>query len=611
MKNKLSLIAGALCALILASAPGAAVAQAPARYDDVVPANAIAVITIPNVSELKQFIASPEFSALLDLTGKRAEILAGFEEFKTQFNQNSGLDLMTIYHGLAGDLTLAITRFDLSEGETGVDVLVLFGMAGGDAEVWSLLRAVSAVAAENQVQAELTQIAGHDVLTFPGDVYLTAAHGHLALVNRPSAVEALFSATPRLRDSAQFARHKELARLQNGIVAYADFTSFKPLIEQAMTTADAPELAENTEAQSLMAAIRAFDLDKLDSFSTQIPFVDNGPVTFFIKAHEYGGVLAKIFSTRPVGLDAAASAPASYDTWMALTINKPIDIFHSMIELARQFNPEMNPEDVEMGLAMAKEATGIDFLTDVFAPLGETLSFGISLDPAKAGSMMENPLVLFQMMEMEFCISLADETTLRATADKILAQAGEYVSVVQHGGGTIYSPNVPGLPLDPSIAIHKGQIRFATFGPERMKQIIDQLEAGDVLAKRPDYQATMRGVAADSWALGYASVDYLNKWADISLAQLPKSEDAEVVAQNERFRAARDMFLAGSTSVPSSMRILPDGFFAETRYSLKTFLYFMALEVSKLQSINWSDDEEEVEVLEDEEVEIEPEEGGR
>jgi hypothetical protein len=586
-----------IAVLVLSGGSGFCQDEAPAnqpeKYYQYLPSDAIIVLTIPDMGELKALVERAEVQKAIDVLGVRGKLDEFIEEGEATFLKGAGVSLKKLYADLAGDITIA--AMDIFSNPDNPEFAVFIGVSGGKTAIDAIMNTVVTTSRADDQIVETTEIAGHEVHQFQEDAFLCEFEGHIVFApNRSTLVRVLTPGT-RLIDDPRFQKHLDLTGIDTGIDIYV---SLPPLVDGFMQAMDSmlgapipaemeekegeateePEVTEDQEGMKeeyvdpeTTAALMLIDelaLDKLDSLSLHFPLSDDDAFKLYLHAPGYDGIIAKIIGSEPTGLEPAANVPGEVNVYSSFTIAAPVSIFDYFVSLASAIDSSVTPEVVMASLDGIKESTGIDIYGDLIEALGDNITFAVTVrepgppSPAPAEeeggeSEFDKIMSVLSLLDIEILMEAKKSENLVRFFDSMGASTPGLLSE-DYGDAKLFK--VDGLPpnLNATIAIHNGFLRIGVVDAETMKARLDVINTPAALNQNADFVTAMKRVPESASGIVYANTSAKKNIWSIFSTFLLQEMDPETQGSFMEFSA---MIVPYMKTEVSYRDVLPEGVF--------------------------------------------------
>lgn len=570
MMKKILFLSLLLVASLVIADDQAAKAESPKNYYDVLPAETLVVVSIPQMEELKALIASPEVEGALIETGLKKQAMAMLEAADAEFANKTKMSLFDIYDDLGGSLTFALLDMDFAKKDGSFAMIV--GMKGGKAMVDAYLTRLVAAAKEHGKELAAVDVAGVKMLSMDDRAYMGSWGDSLLVVNGQSAVSALMDKSPRLSQHPYFKLNSAHTVLNSGVVAYMNF--------EGIYKKFAPSVAD-PQAQ---LGFKLLGLDKILSMSLNVPLQDDGLMRMLIHAPGYDGIIPMVFSAKGVGGHAASVTADHADFMYAISIHKPLQIFESFLALIPEIDPNFDRAAFDANLAAMEETMGINMRNDLLAPMGEYLSMAMYLDEDIDVDLSSNPMALLSILKFDLGFELADQGTFIKTMDILTEQAGGAIIPEPYKDAVIYAISAPGMPVEACATIYNNQLKFCLYSSEMAKQLVDKIRTGQTLASFANYKETVKPVPANSNAYAFQSRNYISKWSAVGSSfgqMLTPEQKASIQNLIDKSRELSKSF----PDLYSYSQVIPEGLYVQSQYPIKKVAQYLIIELMKYQSI--------------------------
>jgi hypothetical protein len=380
-------------------------------------------------------------------------------------------------------------------------------------------------------------------------------------------MEKVISPEGSLNDNPRFRRHCEMTGLNSGFSAFVDL---EPLIEMLYA-----EVAKDEEAPKAIAAFNLFGLDKFESFSLHFPFKEGERVKMFISAPGYEGVLPTFFGNYPVGDKPAKVLSADTDAFFAFSINDLNIVMDEALKLAMAFGLGVQQEQIDTQFQMVEQMLGISIREDLLAPFGNYIAFGFNIKPDFDFD-VTNPLQLLGAFDFDMIYQIRDpERLVNAFKQVIAAQPGSGIVEEAYGGATIFSAELPFVPVSTGMAIHQGHLIYS-LGKGTLKPRIDMINAGNTLAASDEFKSAFKTVPKKATMVGYNSRSYLTDFATAFSKSALDTEDPEQLKVVERLKKLMPEYLDVPPQIGFAVPV-DDGLLFESSFSLKSVAYIATM----------------------------------
>jgi hypothetical protein len=471
-----------------------------APFEKYLPESTMMVFSITDLGELKALITDPKLQRIYELVGIGGRIAEFHRNYTEEFYNETGMKPSELLEALTGDVTLAILDSDFK----GVPNIVL--LAKVDPARFPYQKLID-LAIENEGAGDVVShdVNGVTVTEVTGGASFALAGDHLFYASSMEAMRQALAPDKRLTGSPVYQRHREMTKLSGGLVGYIDVAMFLERLQPFLPDPD------SNEGQEVELVLNLLGLRQVTSVSLSIPFVEGEPSRIFIHAPGYDGILTKLFSGAPVGIDSAGLVPADYDSFFAVSIQKPLDVLNSIFELLEEFNPQIKAEDFDSFAKSYEDTIGLSIKGDLLAPLGTTVGAGLKLNPDAEINLFAGPEEVFNFFRFELFFSLNDPDTFLSAMLKLAEASNGNLQVDTYKGATLFTARPPTLPSTIDFAIHGDHLLFC-LGTDSIKEAIDAAESGNSLGATQEFQGRAARVPADSWYIAYNSNAYLKKF---------------------------------------------------------------------------------------------------
>jgi hypothetical protein len=468
-------------------------------FEKYLPDSTMILFSITDIGKLREFASDPELQNIFDLTGIGDYITNFKTTYSEEFKEETGMSPSDLLDALAGDITLAILDSDL----TGVPNIVIFAKVDPERFPFDRLieLAIEQAGEENVIRHD---IGGVSVTQVGKDTLFAMKDDHAFIASSLEAMSAALKPETALADSPLYRLHKEMTGMSGGIVGYINLSMF---LERLKPFLPDPESAEGRNVDLFLDM---FGARKITSVSMLFPIAGEGPFRFFIHAPGYNGILTKLFSGEPVDRNCVNYVPADFDSFFAASIQKPYDIFNSILEEVERFYPAYKASDFDANIKPIEDQLGISIKNDFLAPLGTAIGGGIKINPDAEYDISAGPQAVFNLFQFVFYLQLDDpDRFLQAMKSLTNASNGE-VSVSEYKGATLFTMQPPMFQNSIDFAIH-GHAMLLCFGTDTMKGIIDAAETSNSIATTAEFKDRYSKVPKNAWYIAYNADAYLKK----------------------------------------------------------------------------------------------------
>ena len=537
-------------------------------FEKYLPDSTIFFASITNVVELRNMLSDPKLERVFELAGIDGIFGEYGKQFVEEFVDDTGMHPNMILDALKGDITIAFLE---SDSLTNPAIIM---MADVDPESFPfgvlLQLAVEQKGVESVVSHEIAgvkveEISGEAVLALAGDRFLITSN--LDAMKSALAPEALLSSSPL------YLRNREKCLLNNGVIIYANVSKFLELIQPFMPPPDSFD-GRNVELFFEVSGLR-----DITSVSGMVPFRDGEPGRFFIHAPEYKGLLTKFFSTEPIGLNVADNVPADYDAYFGISMQKPIDMFNTYLDLLEQFVPNMKAADVEAQIRPFEEAIGISLKEDLISPMGTVVGAAVKINADVDFNFQTNPMAILELFQFNVFMSLDNADRFLMALHKLALASGGSMLEETYNGADIFVINVPILPFSLDFAVFNNNFYF-TLGTKSMKSVVDMLQASQSMSSNSDYINSIKKVPENAWYIAYHNDAYLPKIYRGLFTKIPSFGGiADSEQRDELIEGILDYIGEESGGLAYSVST-GDGIYCESWFSLRSAIGMIPLYMS-------------------------------
>ena len=547
-------------------------------FEKYLPDSTIFMFSITDVGELKNLLSDPKLQRVFELAGFDDMFAEYSKKFVDEFVDDTGMHPNMILDALKGDITIAFLE---SESLTNPAIIMMADVNPESFPFGMLLQlTVEEKGAESVVSHE---IAGVKVEEISGETVLALAGDRFLVTSSLDVMKTALAPEGRLSSSPLYLRHREQCSLNNGVIFYVNISKFLELIQHFMPSPDSVD-GRNVELFYEVSGLR-----QITSASVMVPFSDGEPLRFFIHAPGYNGLLAKFFSTEPVGLNVAENVPADYDAFFALSMQKPIDMFNTYLDLLEQFVPAMSASDVEAQLKPVEDAIGISLKDDLIAPMGRVLGASLRINEDVDVDFQADPTAILDLLQFNVFMSLDNADRFLLALHKLALASDGSMLEETYNGADIFVINVPVLPFSLDFAVFNNNFYF-TLGGGSMKSIIDSLQAGRTMSSNSEYVKSSKTVPENACYIAYTGNAYLPKIYRSFLAKLPSFGG---IAESEQRELLIEGLLDYIGEEPGGVGYsvsTGDGIYCESRFSLRAATAMIPLYLSWFSPVVFPDD---------------------
>ena len=470
-------------------------------FEKYLPDSTMMVLSVTDVGALRDQLSDPKLQRIFELVGLSSILDEFHNTIAEEFSDETGMDPAAMLDALTGDITLAF--LDSSFMELPPKIVVF---AKVDPERFPFQELVDlAIKQEGEDSAEFQDMGGVPVLVVGKQAAFAQKGDHVFLASSPDAMRAALKPEKALADSPMFSRHREMTKMSSGVVAYVNVAMF---LERLKPFLPSPDSEKGREVDLFF---EMFGLKQITSVSLMASFKENEPFRLFIHAPGYNGIITKFLSDEPVGFECAGYVPADFESYFAISIKKPSDIFTTILEIAEQFNPAMKAADFDANIKPIEDELGISFRDDLIAPLGTRIGAGVWLDPEAEMNIFAGPEEIFNFFRFEVFLTLDDPDRFLTAMQAIAAASNGMLAVENYRSATIFSAQPPTMPFSVDFAVHGNSLLFC-LGTELLKNIIDATESGNTLDTSTEFKERTARVSDNAWYISYTSDAYLQKF---------------------------------------------------------------------------------------------------
>lgn len=502
-------------------------------YQDILPANTLAVFSIADTSELKALLEGPEIRSIISEFGFKEMFDEQLADAESKIKAKTGLELKELYDSLSGDITVALIDLQMDGGNPNIAFLV--GVEGGATKVPTLLNGIKEAAEQEDEPIEMKRINGTDVFMIAESAYAFEQESHLVITSKISSAESILKDGPKLKDNETFAIHSTMAGLDSGFVVYANV---KPLVEMLKSFVQSNE----DEDPATSIALKVFDLfalEKIDSCSMSFPYYYDGKFKLFIYAPGYDGIINKFLSTTPVDKTVEAVIPNDNDVVALYSIREPVIMFDAFVDMMKQLAPPEENEKFHAGIEMMQQNLNLDIRNELLAAFGTLAALTIRLDIDSEINMLANPFAIFKSLGMEVLLSVKNADMLKSAFDKIVVISEGNLVHETMSNADIYSvwPENQGFPA--TLALSNGFLRFGLYDADTMKANLSVVQSGKSMNTNQEYLRRTSNIT-NACMLSYTSPSYIRKWIDFYFKIMNEMESDESGSKPVQHEAAYD-----------------------------------------------------------------------
>ena len=568
MKKTLFIISIMLFATLVMADDHSARAEAAKSYSEILPAETMVVVSIPDMAELKALIASPEVEGALIKTGLKEKALGILKEADKEFSSKVKMSLFDIYDDLAGGMTFALLDLDIPKKEASFVFMV--GMKGGKAMADSYLGRFVNAAKEQEKELTFETIAGLKMINIDNHAYLGSWGDGLVMVSQKAGLEALMANGPKLASHEYFTTNAAKVGLNSGVVAYFNFEKFYNM------------LAPTVKEPQAQLGFKLLGLDKILSASLHLPLDDDGLFKAMVHAPGYDGIIPMIFSSKAVSHHAASVAADHADSIYAISIHKPLQIFESFLALMPEVDPNFDKAQFDQQLAGVEQTLGLSIRDDLLAPFGEYIAFTMYLNDDADMDLSAGPMAVLKMLNFDLAFKLDDPAKFINAMDIMVTQSAGSLVPEAYKDAIIYSVAAPGMPVEACATIYNNQLKFCLYSADKAKMLIDKVRAGKTLANFADYKNTVKPVPANSNAFTYLNKSYMAKWGSFANAYALGLDETQMKEFKNLSKISKELSV-NFPNLYSFSQVIPQGLYIESAYPMKKIAQYIIIELIKLQ----------------------------
>lgn len=489
-----------------AQEPAAAPAGTPA-LEALLPADTFLVASVPDVPAMHDQMSRTALGKLWREPEVQRFLRPAMEMLEAKLakaEKKSGHRLADVLDMFRGQIGLAVVEFDPMFGGLIPDAVMYvdFGERRADAE--KLIGEMMAKARNMAVRT--SEYEGHEIrhVTMPNGMEVAASWfgNAMALSARADRLEHMYDAWKAGAEGSLQSNPTYGAAMER--VGGADsflnaFVNVEAILGHFGQRVD----------PSMMHVLDVTGLSGMKSISMASSMAGEGiRDSFFVAVPGEKRGLMKLAYTAPdagTGLLDRVPADAFYATAGAGDLNEMVSI---LMDLARNFDPSA-VDQIEMGLAQAKQMLGVDIRDDLLAPLGQEMGAYMTL-PAGGGLI---PDVVF-LAKLDDPARFQNALTQIVARVKMMMEENEKRLSLEHRtmdfmGKTIHYVHVSHrrgdpVPVTPSFLVDGDLLAVALF-PQPLKDMIARAGNAPSIRQRPDFQRVMKGLPD-----GMKSVEYMD-----------------------------------------------------------------------------------------------------
>ena len=254
-----------------------------------------------------------------------------------------------------------------------------------------------------------------------------------------------------------------------------------------------------------------------------MPLSEGKPVRLFIGTSGDGGIITDFFTGNPVDFNIAAYCPADCDSFMAVSIRKPVDMLYSILKWTERFNPDFSLDLFRQTLEPLEQEIGMSLDGDLLKPLGSNFAMGIKLNVDAEIQYPQSPLDIFSVMEFATFLSLDDPDHFLESMRKIAVLEGGGLHEENYNGASIFTTQIPMYGVTTGFAVHRGVLIFS-LNVGSLKVVVDRINSGDTLAANPEFRNAVSTMPRGAFMITYTSAEYLDKYFQTLFNFLPTSQ---------------------------------------------------------------------------------------